>query len=46
MLPVAHDPPATSQWNTIEHSLNWRARPLTSMEVVLELISHATTNER
>jgi hypothetical protein len=27
-------------------SLNWRAKPLTSPEVVLELISHTTTKER
>jgi Rhodopirellula transposase DDE domain len=36
-------------WNKIEHrlfsfiSINWRAKPLTSLEVVLELISHTTT---
>jgi Rhodopirellula transposase DDE domain len=48
---VAHYPPATSKWNKIEHRLfsftssNWRAKPLTSLEVVLELISHTTTNE-
>jgi transposase len=50
-ITVAHYPPATSKWNTIEHrlfsfiSINWRARPLTSLEVVLELISHTTTTE-
>ena len=49
---VMHYPPATSKWNKIEHrlfafiSINWRARPLTSLEVVLELISHTTTRER
>ncbi|MGB8347853.1 MAG: ISAzo13 family transposase, partial [Ktedonobacteraceae bacterium] len=43
--------PATSKWNKIEHrlfafiSINWRAKPLTSLEVVLELISHTTTKE-
>jgi hypothetical protein len=48
---MVHDPPATSKWNTMEHrlfsfiSLNWRATPLTSLEVVLELISHTTTNQ-
>jgi hypothetical protein len=26
-------------------SIDWRAKPLTSLEVVLELISHTTTNE-
>ncbi len=50
-ITVAHYPPATSKWNTIEHrlfsfiSINWRTKPLTSLEVVLELISHTTTNE-
>jgi len=50
-ITVAHYPPATSKWNKIEHRLfsfiaiNWRAKPLTSLEVVLELISHTTTNE-
>ena len=50
-ITVAHYPPATSKWNKIEHrrfsfiSINWRAQPLTSLEVVLELISHTTTNE-
>lgn len=50
-ITVAHYPPATSKWNKIEHrlfsfiSINWRAKPLTSFEVVLELLSHTTTNE-
>jgi hypothetical protein len=50
-ITVAHYPPATSKWNKIEHqlfsfiSINWRAKPLTSFEVVLELISHTTTKE-
>ncbi len=50
-ITVAHYPPATSKWNTIEHrlfsfiSINWRAKPLTSLEVVLELISHTTTTQ-
>jgi hypothetical protein len=48
---VCHYPPATSKWNKIEHrlfsyiSLNWRARPLTSLETVIELISHTTTKD-
>jgi transposase len=48
-ITVAHYPPATSKWNKIEHrlfsfiSINWRAKPLTSLEVVLELISQTTT---
>jgi transposase len=50
-ITVAHYPPATSKWNKIEHrlfafiSINWRAKPLTSLAVVLELISHTTTTE-
>ena len=50
-ITVVHYPPATSKWNKIEHrlfsfiSVNWRAKPLTSLEVVLELISHTTTTE-
>jgi Rhodopirellula transposase DDE domain len=46
---VSHLPPGTSKWNKIEHklfsfiSINWRARPLTSMETVIELISSTTT---
>lgn len=50
-ITVAHYPPATSKWNKIEHqlfsfiSINWRAIPLTSLEVVIRLIS-GTTNEK
>lgn len=46
---VCHYPPGTSKWNAIEHemfsfiTINWRARPLTAYEVVLELIRHTTT---
>jgi transposase len=46
---VCHYPPGTSKWNTIEHAMfsfitiNWRAKPLTAYEVVLELIRHTTT---
>ena len=48
-ITLCHYPPATSKWNVIEHqlfsfiSINWRAKPLTSLAVVLELISHTTT---
>jgi hypothetical protein len=48
-ITVAHYPPATSKWNKIEHrlfsfiSMNWRATPLTSLETIIELISHTTT---
>jgi DDE family transposase len=50
-ITVAHYPPATSKWNKIEHqlfsfiSINWRAIPLTSLEVVIRLLS-GTTNEK
>jgi len=48
-ITLCHYPPATSKWNVIEHqlfsfiSINWRAKPLTSLSVILELISHTTT---
>jgi hypothetical protein len=48
-ITVRHYPPATSKWNKIEHhlfsyiSINWRCKPLTSLETVIELISHTTT---
>jgi len=50
-ITVAHYPPGTSKWNKIEHqlfsfiSINWRAKPLTSLEVVLDFISATTTDE-
>ena len=50
-ITVAHLPPATSKWNKIEHrlfsyiSINWRAKPLTSLETVIELISSTTTKQ-
>lgn len=46
---VCHYPPGTSKWNAIEHemfsfiTINWRARPLTAYETVLELMRHTTT---
>lgn len=46
---VSHFPPGTSKWNKIEHRLfsfiskNWRARPLSSLAVVISLISSTTT---
>ena len=49
-ITVCHFPPGTSKWNKIEHRLfsaitgNWRGRPLTSHEVVVNLIG-ATTNK-
>jgi Rhodopirellula transposase DDE domain len=46
---VCHLPPGTSKWNKIEHrlfshiSMNWRGRPLTSHEVVVNTIAATTT---
>jgi hypothetical protein len=46
---VSHYPPGTSKWNRIEHrlfsfiSLNWRGRPLRTLETVVNLIGHTTT---
>jgi hypothetical protein len=46
---VSHFPPGTSKWNKIEHrlfsqiSLNWRAKPLTSLLVIISLIGATTT---
>ena len=46
---VSHFPPGTSKWNKIEHRLfsyiskNWRARPLETLEVVVNLISSTIT---
>jgi DNA-binding phage protein len=50
-ITVCHLPSGTSKWNKIEHRLfsaitmNWRGRPLTSHEVVVNLIG-ATTNRQ
>ena len=50
-ITVCHLPPATSKWNKIEHrlfsyiSINWRGKPFTSFETVIELISHTTTKQ-
>ncbi len=50
-ITVCHFPPGTSKWNKIEHrlfsyiSINWRAKPLISLETVIELISHTTTEQ-
>jgi hypothetical protein len=47
---VCHLPPGTSKWNKIEHrlfshiSMNWRGRPLTSHEVVVNTIAATTTS--
>jgi transposase len=48
-ITVCHLPPGTSKWNKIEHrlfshiSMNWRGRPLTSHDVVVQSIAATTT---
>jgi hypothetical protein len=48
-ITVSHLPPGTSKWNKNEHrlsshiSMNWRGRPLTSHEVIVEAIAATTT---
>ncbi len=50
-ISVCHFPPGTSKWNKIEHrlfshiSMNWRGRPLTSHQVVVDLIGATTTRK-
>lgn len=46
---VSHYPPGTSKWNKIEHCLfayiskNWRAKPLETLAVIVNLIGATTT---
>jgi transposase len=48
---VSHFPPGTSKWNKIEHrlfshiSMNWKGIPLTSHEVVVNLIANTRTSK-
>jgi hypothetical protein len=48
-ITVCHFPPGTSKWNKVEHRLfsaistNWRGQPLTSHQVVVNLIGATTT---
>jgi hypothetical protein len=48
-IEVHHLPPGTSKWNKIEHRLfsfitmNWRAQPLVSYRVIVDLISATKT---
>ena len=48
-ITVSHFPPATSKWNKIEHRLfayisqNWRETPLTSLQLIVDLIASTTT---
>jgi hypothetical protein len=47
---VCHFPPGTSKWNKIEHrmfsfvSLNWRGKPLESLEMIINLIANTSTS--
>lgn len=49
-ITVCHLPPGTSKWNKIEHrlfshiSMNWRGRPLTSHDVIVNTIAATTTS--
>ena len=48
-ITVCHFPPGPSKWNKIEHRMfchiteNWRGRPLTSLDVIVNLIFNTTT---
>lgn len=48
-ITVLHLPPGTSKWNKVEHRLfshitmNWRGRPLSSHDVVVQTIAATTT---
>ena len=50
-ITVSHFPPGTSKWNKIEHRLfshitmNWRARPLTNIQLVVDLIASTQTSK-
>ncbi|SEN36430.1 Rhodopirellula transposase DDE domain-containing protein [Stigmatella aurantiaca] len=50
-IQVCHFPPGTSKWNKIEHRLfchitqNWRGKPLTSFETVVNLIGSTRTTK-
>jgi DDE family transposase len=49
VITVCHLPPGTSKWNKIEHrlfsqiTLNWRGRPLTSHQIIVDLIGATST---
>jgi hypothetical protein len=49
-IAVCHLPPGTSKWNRIEHRLfsyitmNWRGKPLVSLETIISLIGATTTS--
>ena len=48
---VSHFPPGTSKWNKIEHkmfsfiSMNWRGKPLETVEVIVSLIAATKTKK-
>ena len=48
-ITCCHFPPGTSKWNKVEHRLfshitmNWRGRPLTSHQVIVQTIAATTT---
>jgi len=48
-ITICHFPPGTSKWNKIEHRLfsfitqNWRAKPLTDLVTIVNLIAATTT---
>jgi hypothetical protein len=48
-ITICHFPPGTSKWNKIEHrlfsqiTLNWRGRPLTSHDVIINTIAATRT---
>ena len=48
-ITCCHYPPGTSKWNKIEHRMfsfitkNWRGKPLTSYQAIVELVSATTT---
>lgn len=48
-ITVSHYPPGTSKWNKIEHrlfsyiSMNWKAKPLLNVQLVIDLIAATTT---
>lgn len=50
-ITVSHFPPGTSKWNKIEHkmfsyiSMNWRAKPLINLQVIVNLIAGTTTSK-
>ena len=48
-ITVCHYPPGTSKWNKVEHRLfslistDWRGRPLSDYQVIVETIAATTT---